>query len=111
LLRRRFSSRRDAEQVLDAQVLEPSELLSRLGGDLDAVGAGTDSEVLAAAQRLIGLVDPSGAASGRYAVTVHGRTGDMHISTNYGTAASTITGPVTISYGQLPVPPARPGPA
>ncbi|MEU6022589.1 hypothetical protein [Micromonospora sp. NPDC047134] len=111
LLRRKLSSRRDAEQVLDAQVPEPSELLSRLGDDLDAVGAGNDSQVLVAAQRLLGLVDPGGTASGRYALTAHGKTGDLHITTNYGTAASTITGPVTISYGQLPIPPAQPGPA
>ncbi|MEV4131453.1 hypothetical protein AB0J72_04735 [Dactylosporangium sp. NPDC049742] len=109
LLRRRLSSRRNAEQVLDAEVLEPNELMSRLGADLEAVSAGNDSEVLNAAQHLMGLVDPNGAASGRYAVTVGGKTGDLHISTNYGTAANNISGPVTISYGQLPVPPAQPG--
>ena len=109
LLRRRFSSRRDAEQVLDAEVLEPNELMSRLGGDLEAVGAGNDSEVLNAAQRLMGLVDPNGAASGRYALTIGGKTGDLHISTNYGAAASNISGPITINYGQPPVPPAQPG--
>nr|MDT0656392.1 hypothetical protein [Micromonospora sp. DSM 115978] len=110
LLRRRFS-RRDAEQVLDVGGLEPNELLSRLGEDLEAVGAGNDSEILIAAQRLMGLVDPNGVASGRYAVTVSGKTGDLHIRTNYGTVASNMTGPVTISYGQMPVPPAQPGPA
>lgn len=95
LLGRWLTGRKPAVEALQAEETEPGVWQTRIGEDLAASGAAGDVEVLAAARRLLGLVDPDGERAGRFNVTVH---------TNYG-AAGTFTGPVTFNYGQPPTPP------
>jgi hypothetical protein len=114
-LRHRLAGHPQAEQALEADETDPGVRQARLGADLTDSGADRDEQVLAAAQRLLELADPTGARAGRYAVDANGarqvHVGDatVHVDTSYGAVAGTITGPVNISYGQLPVPPASPG--
>jgi hypothetical protein len=94
---------------------EPALWPARLGADLTESGADRDAEIIAAAHRLLGLVDPVGSAAGKYVVDVSDARGvqvgdgTVQVQNNYGTAAHTITGSVSVSYGQAPVPPAQPG--
>ncbi|MFI1383840.1 hypothetical protein [Embleya sp. NPDC020886] len=98
MLLARFGSGDRVRQALEAAGDDPDELAAQVGPELVAAGADTDEEVLTAARGLLGLLDPEGARAGVYTVTVQ---------TNYG-AAGTFTAPVTISYGQPPVPPPTP---
>jgi tetratricopeptide (TPR) repeat protein len=113
-LRRRLAGRPQAARALEADETDPGAWQARLGADLTDSGADRDEQVLAAAQRLLEFAGPAGARAGRYAVDANGARqvqagdGTVHVDTNYGAAAGTITGPVSISYGQLPVPQARP---
>ncbi|GGM73016.1 RIP homotypic interaction motif-containing protein [Dactylosporangium sucinum] len=98
----------DAEPTDDPQVWQ-----ARLGADLGACGADRDDQILAAARRVLALADPAGAQAGKYTVTVEHSSGvqvgdgTVHIGTNTGVAAGTVSGPVTITYGQVPLPLSR----
>jgi hypothetical protein len=113
-LRRRLAGRRDAERALEADETDPEVWQARLGHDLTDSGADRDEHVLAAARHLLRLVDPDGTQVRKYIVDLRGARepqvgdGSVRIGTNHGPAAGTMTGPVTVTYGQLPVPPAQP---
>jgi hypothetical protein len=66
LLGRWFGGREEARQALDADEVEPAAWQASIGNDLEVSGAATDDEVLAAARRLLDLVQPGAAA--RYQV-------------------------------------------
>jgi hypothetical protein len=115
LLGRRLAQRPDAQAALEAAVDDPATWHAQLGDDLTVSGADRDQEVLAAAQRLLEAADPAGARVGKYQVTVNDgqdvQIGDatVHVDTNYGATASTMTAPVSINYhGQPPIPPSSP---
>ena len=109
-LRRRLAGRPEAEGALDAEEVDPNVWQARLGEDIVASGADRDDDVLDSARRLLELIDPGA----RYTVDAHSASGvevgdrTVRVGTNYGTTASTMNAPVTINYGQLPNPPARP---
>jgi hypothetical protein len=69
-LRRRLTGRPQAEQALDAEETDPNVWQAHLGADLAEVGADHDEQVLAAARRLLDLVDPSGSTGGKYQIDV-----------------------------------------
>jgi hypothetical protein len=94
LLTHRLVSREKAAQVLQAEEAQAEVWQARLGDDLVAAGATTDEEVLAAARRVLALVDPVGDRAGVYTVSV---------STNYG-AAGTFNAPITINNATPPAP-------
>ena len=115
MLRRWLAGHDRAEQYLDAHEIDPEVWQTRLGQDLTDTGADRDEQILAAAHQLLALVDPAGANASKYTVDMRGaqqpQTGDntVRIGTNYGPIAGTMTGPVTVTYGeQPPVPPAAP---
>ncbi|WP_201754077.1 hypothetical protein [Micromonospora rubida] len=113
-LRRRLTGRRAAEQLLEADEADPGVWERRIGAELADSGADRDEEILTAAGRLLDLVDPEGSRAGRYPVDLRGARGaqigdgTLRVDTTYGPTAGIMTGPVSVSYGQLPVPPARP---
>lgn len=114
-LSRLLAGRVHGQDALDGVETEPGVWQARIGAVLADVGADRDAEILAAARRLLGLVDPVGSQAGRYTVNVSDARGvqvgddNVQVNTNYGATAHTMTGPVSIAYGQLPVPPAAPG--
>ncbi|WP_405109729.1 hypothetical protein OG559_29075 [Micromonospora sp. NBC_01405] len=114
-LRRRLTGRRAAEQLLEAAETDPGVWERRIGAELADSGADRDEKVLTAASRLLDLVDPEGCRAGRYTVDLRGTQGaqlgdgTVRVDTAYGPTAGIMTGPVSVSYGQLPVPPAGPG--
>jgi hypothetical protein len=113
-LRRVLSGRARSEQALEAEETDPGVWRARLGAELGDSGADRDEEVLAAARDLLALVDPDGTRAGKYVVDVRGahgvQVGDgaVTIGTAYGPTAGTMTGPVSVSFGDVPDPPARP---
>jgi hypothetical protein len=116
LLRRRLVARPQAVEVLDAEQTDPQVWQARLGPHLAAADTDHDDEVLTAARRLLELADPEGTQAGKYQLDLQNaqqpQIGDnsIRIDTNYGPAAGSMTGPVTVTYpGPLPVPPAAPG--
>jgi hypothetical protein len=91
--------RGDARAALDADETEQGVWMSRIGGELAVSDAANDEQVLAAAERLLGLVDPAMAAI--YNISV---------DTNSGVVGGTFAAPVTIQHGSA-VPPAPPATA
>jgi hypothetical protein len=115
-LRGALAARGDGSDVLDTVRTEPGGWQRAVAAAVAAAGADRDAEVLAAARRVLHLADPDGASAGKYRVDVHGATGvqigdhTVHVDTNYGAVARTMTGPVTINNpGPVPDPPAAPG--
>jgi hypothetical protein len=86
LVRRRFAGRKTAETVLAEHEKAPEVWQAPLSAELAAVGADTDAQILAAAQRVMALVDEAGSASGKYLVDLRGaqgvQVGDCNIQTN-----------------------------
>jgi len=75
LVATRFKGHRRAEAVLDGYVEDPLTWQKPLEKSLYETGALADPAVLEAAQRLMSLLDPSGAADGRYVVQIHDSSG------------------------------------
>jgi|SRR6476660_4797284 len=69
LLKRRISDAA-AAQALDTDETEPGVWQTLLGRSLTEAGVDGDEQVLAAARRLLDLVDPAGSRAGRYHVDV-----------------------------------------
>ncbi|WP_426512626.1 hypothetical protein ACPPVO_19510 [Dactylosporangium sp. McL0621] len=88
LLNRRLAGRPHAQAVVDSPYPERDALRDRLGNDLADSGADRDTEILAAARRLSAALGDK----------------TLRITTNYGAAAVTMTGPVTVNYGSPPHP-------
>lgn len=74
-----------------------------MGSHVAETGADRDEVVLAASRRVLDAVRESGAGSGP-AVNVT----RIDNAANYGASAGLISGPVTINYGGVPVPPVAP---
>jgi hypothetical protein len=77
------SWRAGSEQVLDREVAAPQALEAELVPMLTAAGVAGDHAVLLAAGQELGLTDPAGTASGKYAVDLRAAKG-----VQVGTAAS-----------------------
>ncbi|WP_199199517.1 hypothetical protein [Micromonospora sp. RP3T] len=67
VLRSHLAGRREAQEALDASETKPGRWAVLRGG-LTASGADNDLQALAAARRLLELVDPGGARAGKYDV-------------------------------------------
>ena len=65
----------DTAATLDREGPPTEEERSKLGQRLVAAGLDEDEEVIAAAQALMRRIDPAGAASGKYEVTISGGKG------------------------------------
>jgi hypothetical protein len=91
LVKKRFGGRGDGELVLARYEQAPQTWEGPLAAELTAVGAGSDSELVAAAQALMALADEAGSRAGKYTVQVQGgqgvQVGDHNIQRNvFGTA-------------------------
>ncbi|BCY11519.1 hypothetical protein [Actinoplanes sp. L3-i22] len=104
VLRRMLTREGRPATVLDTVESAPGSWQVKLSEVLTAARADHNTQVLAAAQAVLAAADPAGKGAGI-------RAGDhvIHIDANYGAAAGTMTGPVTVSYGQVPNPPSPPG--
>jgi hypothetical protein len=71
----RLAGRRDGELVLARYEEAPQAWEGPLIGELSAVGAGVDAELVTAAQALMRLLDEAGSLAGKYAVQVHSAQG------------------------------------
>jgi hypothetical protein len=107
-IRSRLAGRPKAQEVLESVEDEPGHWEASLGSDLTASGADQDQAILAAAVQLLTLTHPDQVQAGLYRVDETGNT-SIQIENAFGPTAGTMNGPVTVSYGQLPDPPAKPG--
>jgi len=114
-LRGRPAGRERAQEVLESEVTDPEMWRAGLGEDLVDCGGDRDEQALAIAHCLLALMDRDEVRVGRYAVMVSGvdgvQVGDgvMYMDTAYGPTAGVVSGPVTVNYGGLAVPPTLPG--
>jgi hypothetical protein len=67
-LRRRLAGHQRATEALEAVEAEPGVWRAELEPELERLAADQDADVLAAAHRLLRLVDPDGSAAGKYQV-------------------------------------------
>jgi hypothetical protein len=85
-LKRRFSGRRVGELALAEHEAAPAMWEPQLRAELAATGAENDPDLVDAAQALLSLVDPAGARSGKYYVSIRGsqgvQVGDHNTQTN-----------------------------
>ncbi len=86
LVQRRFSGNARAENALVDHQDDPETYKAPLAKQLTESGAADDEELLAAAQAVMDLVDPKGAQTGKYNVTISGskgfQVGDHNTQTN-----------------------------
>lgn len=86
LVWRRVAGRRVAQTALEEHERAPQVWQAPLPAELVAVGADTDAQIIAAAQRVMALVDEAGSAAGKYLVDLSGaqgvQVGDHNIQTN-----------------------------
>jgi hypothetical protein len=86
ILKRRFSGRRVGELALAEHEAAPAMWEPQLRAELAATGAENDHDLVDAAQALLSLVDPAGARSGKYYVSIRGsqgvQVGDHNTQTN-----------------------------
>ncbi|MCA1703214.1 MAG: hypothetical protein LC808_08040 [Actinobacteria bacterium] len=86
LVRRRFAGRYLAQTALEEHEKAPQVWQAPLSAELEAVGADTDAQIIAAAQRVMALVDEAGSASGKYLVDLRCaqgvQVGDHNTQTN-----------------------------
>ncbi len=86
ILKRRFSGRRVGELALAEHEADPAMWEPQLRAELAATGAENDPDLVDAAQALLSLVDPAGARSGKYYVSIRGsqgvQVGDHNTQTN-----------------------------
>lgn len=68
LVERRFGDHAHAEVALEQYEEKPDAGSERLTEVLDSTGAAEDFSIIGAAQKVLKVVDPEGAAAGRYAV-------------------------------------------
>src|SRR5919106_1230602 len=68
LVRRRFAARPVAEMALVEHEKAPEVWQVPLAAELEATGAGGDEQIIAAAQRVLALVEQSGTPVNRYLV-------------------------------------------
>jgi len=86
LAKKRFMGRPKGELVLAEHEAAPQTWEAPLAAELSAAGADGDSDLVAAAQALMSLVDEAGSRSGKYVVTVRDsqgvQVGDHNTQTN-----------------------------
>jgi hypothetical protein len=75
LVRKRLGGRPDGELVLARYEQAPETWQAPLTAELDQAGAGTDSDLVAAALAVLRIVDEAGVRTGKYAVDVRGAQG------------------------------------
>lgn len=75
LARKRLTDRPDAELVLARHEQAPETWQAPLAAVLGEAGADRDTDLVAAAQALLRLVDTAGARAGKYTVDVRGAQG------------------------------------
>jgi hypothetical protein len=72
LVARLFRGRPDGETALRRHAEAPQVWQAPLAGELQAAGAGTDEAIIAAAQRLMAVVDEAGSQAGKYRLDLRG---------------------------------------
>lgn len=86
LVLRRFAGHRVAQTALEEHEKSPQRCQAELSAELVAVGADTDTQIIAAAQWVMAVVDEAGSASGKYLVDLRGaqgvQVGDHNTQTN-----------------------------
>ena len=86
LVKKRFTGHADAELVLARHEADPQTWEAPLNAELSAAGASGDSDLIAAAQALMSLVDAAGSCAGKYTVDVRAsqgvQVGDHNIQHN-----------------------------
>ena len=86
LVKVRFAGRPKGELVLAEYEAAPQTWKAPLAAELSAAGAEGDTDLLAAAQTLMSLMDEEGTRLGKYLVTVHDsqgvQVGDHNTQTN-----------------------------
>ncbi len=86
LAKRRFARRSKGELVLTEHEAAPQTWEAPLAAELHSAGAEGDTDLVAAAQALMSLVDEAGSRSGKYLVAVHDsqgvQVGDHNTQTN-----------------------------
>jgi hypothetical protein len=86
ILKRRFSGRQVGELALAEHEAALAMWEPQLRAELAATGAENDPDLVDAAQALLSLVDPAGARSGKYYVSIRGsqgvQVGDHNTQTN-----------------------------
>jgi hypothetical protein len=75
LLKRKAGDRPLITEVIEQHEEEPEIWEKPLQAELGKAGVADDEEVVRAAQRLLALLDPAGAQSGKYNVTIAGGKG------------------------------------
>jgi hypothetical protein len=75
LLKRKLGDKPLAQEVIDKHEETPEVWEKPLQDELGKAGVAEDEEVVRAAQELLARVDPAGAASGKYNVTISGGKG------------------------------------
>jgi hypothetical protein len=75
LVRARFVGNKPAESELDEHATDPETWQGPLTKFLTAFGIESDEAIIAAAQRLLALLDPAGTAQGKYQVDLRGAQG------------------------------------
>ncbi|MGH3934182.1 MAG: hypothetical protein ACRDS1_04255 [Pseudonocardiaceae bacterium] len=75
LVRRRLAGRAAAEVALAEHESAPEIWRAPLVAELDSAGAATDEAMVAAAQRVMAIVDEAGTRSGKYVVDLRGAQG------------------------------------
>jgi len=95
LLKRRFAGDPGSEVALERYPDAPTVWQKPLEHALEETGAGEDEEIVQAAQALATVVDPQGAAAGKYTLNISGGTvqglvqGDQNqVTQNFGTSES-----------------------
>ena len=90
LVRRMLGGRAAGEVALVQHEVKPQQWAGALEAELVDAGAGQDAAVVAAARRLLALVDPDGTRVGKYVVAVRDsrgvQVGDGNTQTNTFTA-------------------------
>lgn len=93
LVRRRVSGRPGADTVPLQPETAPQGWQESLSAELAAVDAGSDQEIVAAAQRVLALVDQAGTQAGKYRVDAQGAQG-VQVG-DHNTQSNTFTSPPT----------------
>jgi hypothetical protein len=86
LVRRRFVGRPIAEMALSEHEKAPQVWAKPLSVELATVGADTDAQIIAAARRVMALMDGSGGSPGKYQVNLRSsqgvQVGDLNTQSN-----------------------------